>query len=88
MKMKGKPDLETFLTSGAAEEKQPEVVLPVVNPPPEQLRNGPSRKKLIELPEAIFAALKDRAYQESKRTGERVTETSIILQALSHYLGK
>ncbi len=77
MKIKGKPDVSKFLDAGAE------------TPPPGKAATavGPKRQKLVELPEPIFEALKDRAYQEYKKTGRRVTETEIMIAALAQYLG-
>lgn len=82
MTIKGKPNVDDFLDGGAAAEK----------PVPEKKKGAPAptapkRQKLVELPEPVFEALKDRAYEEYKRTGKRVTETQIIIDALSQYLG-
>lgn len=52
----------------------------------QQAAKGRKRQKLVELPEPLFHALKDRAYEDYKRTGKRVTETEIIIAALSKYL--
>ena len=47
---------------------------------------APKRQKLVELPENTFEALKDRAYEQYKKTGRRVTETELIINALNKYL--
>lgn len=83
MTIKGKPNLDAFLDGGAAVELPPAAKKSAAAAPPA----GPKRQKLVELPEPVFEALKDRAYQEYKRTGKRVTETQIIIDALSQYLG-
>ena len=54
---------------------------------PVQAEKAPKRKKLVELPEEVFVALKDRAHQDFKRTGKTVTETEIIITALKNHLG-
>jgi hypothetical protein len=82
MTIKGKPNLDAFLDGGAAVELPPAAKKKAAVAPA-----GPKRQKLVELPEPVFEALKDRAYQEYKRTGKRVTETQIIIDALSQYLG-
>jgi hypothetical protein len=82
MTIKGKPNLDAFLDGGAAAE-----VPSVAKKKAAAAPAGPKRQKLVELPEAVFEALKDRAYAEYKRTGSRVTETQIIIDALSQYLG-
>ncbi len=92
MSIKGKPDITQFIEGGAASEvkkvaaaqKQPKAVTPkTVEASPGVM---PKRQKLVELPEPVFEALKDRAYEEYKKTGRRVTETEIIITALSQYL--
>jgi hypothetical protein len=80
--IKGKPNVDDFLDGGAAAE-----ALPAAKKKAAAAPAGPKRQKLVELPEPVFEALKDRAYAEYKRTGKRVTETQIIIDALSQYLG-
>lgn len=84
--IKGKPDVTQFLEGGAAAEAPPttakKIVAKVVAVP-----GAPKRQKLVELPESVFEALKDRAYQDYKKNGRRVTETEIIIAALTQYLG-
>jgi hypothetical protein len=91
MSIKGKPDVSAFLDGGAA-------TLPEVRTAPASKKaakqqqavapsDEPKRKKLVELPVPIFEALKDRAYEEFKKSGRRVTETEIIIAALGQYLG-
>lgn len=80
--IKGKPDVSSFLDGGAASEKS----LPK-NVKAAPVAGAPKRQKLVELPEPVFDALKDRAYQDYKKTGRRVTETEIIIAALTQYLG-
>lgn len=82
MTIKGKPNVDDFLDGGAASEAPP-----VAKKKAMAVADTPTRKKLVELPEQVFDALKDRAYEEYKRTGKRVTETRIIIDALSQYLG-
>lgn len=87
-KIKGKPDVSEFLESGSASEtatapkKSVKAAKPTSN-----IAGAPKRQKLVELPEPIFEALKDRAYEDYKKTGRRVTETEIIITALATYLG-
>lgn len=81
--MRGKPkDIDQFIGGGKAD-----IVDPAPAPKLVPRHAGPVRKKLVELPDAIVEEIKDRARAESKRTGMRVTETSIIIDALSSYLG-
>jgi hypothetical protein len=82
MTIKKKPNVDDFLDGGAASE-----ALPVAKKKAVAETDSPKRQKLVELPEPVFEALKDRAYEEYKRTGKRVTETRIIIDALSQYLG-
>lgn len=77
--MKGKPDLSSFL-DGAAVESAP--TARKTEPKPKVTKH----QKLLELPGPIYLALKDRAYAEFKKTGTRVTETQIIIDALRSYL--
>ncbi len=90
MSIKGKPDITQFIEGGAASEvmavKTTKKVQKIAVPTAKNVGAGPKRQKLVELPEAVFEALKDRAYEEYKRTGRRVTETEIIIAALSQYL--
>lgn len=88
--MRGKPDVRAFLDGGAAAAGE---ITPISSSrkatrpaAKERAPAGPKRQKLVELPEAVFTALKDRAYQEWKKTGRRVTETELIIAALSAYL--
>ena len=86
--MRGKPDVTAFLDGGAAAAAE---VTPITRkatrPTAAPALAGPKRQKLVELPAATFDALKDRAYEEWKKTGRRVTETEIIIAALNAYLG-
>lgn len=85
-KYSGKPksviDEQTrFLESGKA-------AIAEANPlKEEKAAKAPKRKKLVELPEEVFVALKDRAHEDFKRTGKTVTETEIIITALKNHLG-
>lgn len=84
-KIKGKPDVSQFLEGGAASET---MLAPQRATKAAVSAFGvPKRQKLVELPEPIFEALKDRAYKDYKKTGRRVTETEIIIAALAQYLG-
>ena len=86
MAIKGKPDLAEFL-GGSAEappKPAPAAISKAVSKP---VDGAPKRQKLVELPLPVFDALKDRALSEYKKTGRRVTETEIIITALSEYLG-
>lgn len=75
-KITGKPaGVKRFLESGSASQADMEPV------------KTPKRKKLVELPEDVFVALKDRAHEDFKKTGKTVTETEIIITALKNHLG-
>lgn len=79
--MRGKPDLNQFLESGAATEQ----------PTKERARTrnhgeGERRPKLVRLPAKMLLELRRRAVDESEQRGERVTETDIIERAISRYL--
>ena len=82
--IKGKPDVTRFLDGVAAAEAPQAVAKKIAM---KVVATTPKRKKLVELPELVFDALKDRAYQEYKKSGRRVTETELIIAALSQYLG-
>ena len=79
MSIKGKPDISAFLEGGTAALQ--EIRIASASKP------TPKRKKLVELPAPILEALKARAYEECKKSGRRVTETEMIIAALSQYLG-
>lgn len=85
--MKKKPDVSSFLDGATETSKNPsaEVILEKKKRGP--VPGAPKRQKLVELPEETFEALKDRAYEDYKKTGRRVTETEIIINALNEYLG-
>lgn len=88
MSIKGKPDVSKFLEGGAADVKPPSQPSTQVSRTlaPKKPAAIARKQKLVELPEAIYNALKDRAYDDFKKTGRRVTETEIIIAALSQYL--
>lgn len=79
--MKSKPKLDqeqkkdAFMSGADAPEKRAD-----------QVEKMPKRKKLVELPEEVFIALKDRAHADFKKTGRHVTETEIIIAALKKHL--
>lgn len=88
MSIKGKPDVSKFLEGGAADVRPPsQLSMPASRTlAPGKPEAIVRRQKLVELPETIYNALKDRAYEDFKKTGRRVTETEIIIAALSQYL--
>ena len=78
MTMKSKPkNLDTFL-SGAPEQKEASTS-PGVRP-------TPRITKTIRISREIEAALKDAAYIRSRESGQRVTESDLIDEALNKYL--
>lgn len=81
--MKKKPDLSSFIDGASETSKNPSAE---VKKKPGPAPGEPKRQKLVELPANTFEALKDRAYSEYKKTGMRVTETEIIINALNAYL--
>lgn len=87
MGIKGKPDITQFIEDGESAEGRPTPASRKASKAasPETLPHG-KRKKLVELPAPVLDALKARAYEEYKRVGRRVTETEIIIAALSKYL--
>ena len=78
--MKGKPDVSSFLEGAAVETSGPRKA--TADKP-----KAAKHQKLLELPAPVYLALKDRAYKDFKKTGARVTETQIIIDALRAYLG-
>ena len=91
MGIKGKPDISSFIDGGSGSEKgtsNPAVTKKIQKPKESEKTqlDVPKKAKLVELPEPMFIAIKDRAYSEYKRTGKRVTDTDIIIEALAKYL--
>lgn len=77
--MKGKPDISQFLDGAATKETSTTVV-----------RVGRARvvnrmTKTIRLATDLEAALKDAAYERSKNSGQRITESDLIDEALRKY---
>lgn len=79
--MKGKPDVSSFLEGAAVETSGTSRKAADTKP------KVTKHQKLLELPGPVYLALKDRAYEEFKKTGTRVTETQIIIDALRAHLG-
>lgn len=74
--MKSKPDVNQFLGGAeAATQSQPAAK-------PSVLRAN----KTIRLATDLDQALKDRAYQRTRETGRRVTESDLIDEAIRSYL--
>lgn len=74
--MKAKPNIQDFLNAGNPENKSAPVQV------------SKSRiNKTLRLSQDVEAALKERAYQRTKASGQRVTESDIVDEALRQYLG-
>jgi hypothetical protein len=76
MKMRGKPDLSSFIEGAAATEK----------PQQQPKASTQVRQKGLRLPLPLLTALRLRAMHESESQGRRVTEQEIIIAALQRYL--
>ncbi|MBX9900314.1 MAG: hypothetical protein K2Y28_05970 [Burkholderiaceae bacterium] len=85
--MKKKPDVSSFIDGASEAPKNQNLEIKTEKKKPGPVAGAPKRQKLVELPMDTFEALKDRAYAEYKKTGLRVTETEIIINALNEYLG-
>jgi hypothetical protein len=81
MSIKGKPkNLDESLASGSAEQS-------AAKPPaPSIARSTPRITKTIRISPEIEEALKDAAYNRSKASGKRMTESDLIDEALKKYL--
>jgi hypothetical protein len=77
--MRAKPNIQDFLNAGNSAE-QP------AKPAPTQASKSRINKTL-RLSQDVEAALKDQAYQRTKASGQRVTESDIVDEALRQYLG-
>ena len=77
--MKAKPNIQDFLNAGNTAE-QP------TKPAPAQASKSRINKTL-RLSQDVEAALKEQAYQRTKASGQRVTESDIVDEALRQYLG-
>lgn len=81
MTVKGKPkNLDAFLSAGSAEQG--------ATPGQSAVRPASRITKTIRISPEIEAALKDAAYNRSKASGQRVTESDLIDEALNKYLNK
>ncbi|MEC5218656.1 hypothetical protein RCH09_003630 [Actimicrobium sp. GrIS 1.19] len=85
MSIKGKPDIASFIDGGdlpgAKNTKVTKGAKTTLDSEPKA-----KTRKLVELPEHVSQALRDRAYNDSKKNARRVTETEIIVEALTRYL--
>ena len=77
--MKKKPNIDDFLESGVADlaNKKPQSINDVVIPAKVQ-----REQKIFRLPIDLINELKREAYEQSVKTGTRVTETELVEQAL------
>jgi hypothetical protein len=73
--MKQKPNLDAFLESGTAD-------LANKIEKPEPVARVQREQKIFRLPLDLINALKRESYQQSIKTGFRVTETELVEQAL------
>ncbi len=76
--MKAKPNIQDFLNAGNPENQK--ATVPV--------QASKSRiNKTLRLSQDVETALKEQAYQRTKASGQRVTESDIVDEALRQYLG-
>jgi hypothetical protein len=76
--VKAKPNIQDFLNAGNPENQKATA--------PVQASKGRINKTL-RLSQDVEIALKERAYQRTKASGQRVTESDIVDEALRNYLG-
>ncbi len=79
MRMRGKPDISSFIEGAPAAEKSQKS-------PRQGSDAAQVRQKGLRLPVPLLIALRRRAVQESEAQGRRVTEQEIIIAALQRYL--
>lgn len=80
MSMKGKPkNMDEFLSSGSAELGTAQAAVQSTG------RVAARITKTIRISPEIEEALKDEAYNRSKASGKRVTESDLIDEALKKY---
>ena len=77
--MRAKPNIQDFLNAGNSGEQS-------AKPAPTQASKSRINKTL-RLSQDVEAALKEQAYQRTKASGQRVTESDIVDEALRQYLG-
>lgn len=77
--MKAKPNIQAFLDAGNVAESA--VKLAPVQAPKSRIN------KTLRLSLEVEAALKEQAYERTKASGQRVTESDIVDEALRKYLG-
>ena len=90
--MKGKPDINDFLNGGAAdvadksESKKPAKKSKVEIP--QKSARVHREQKIFRLPIDLIDELKDQAYERSKTSGTRITETELVEQALRAFFDR
>lgn len=90
--MKGKPDLNEFLSGGEADKAEQPVTRKASKPKseiqPEPVKQPKIYKeqKLYRLPTDLIEGLREMAYEKSKTEARRVTETEIVEQAIRKYI--
>jgi hypothetical protein len=82
MTIRGKPNVEAFLDGSAAKEKS--VKTPKTTHS-ELTRTTARMTKTIRLASDLDGLLKERAYIRSRDSGQRITESDIIDEALRKY---
>lgn len=86
MKMKAKPNVDDFLEAGAGQ-TSPKLVSEGGDT--HGVTEIEARKpKTVYLPNSVLSALKRRATEQTIESGQRVTETDLIEEALRKYLNK
>lgn len=79
--MKKKPNIDAFIEGGAADKVQ--------KPEPAAASAKVQREqKMFRLPVPLINGLKRLATEQSIATGNRVTETELVEQALQEFLSK
>ena len=86
--MKARPDTNTF---GLKKDPSDFLNRPISDGPtqlpiPTLSKKMPREQKVFRLPIDVIALLKKEAYERSVKTGDRVTETDLVEQALRSYL--
>lgn len=88
MTMKKKPDIAEFLEGGAADaaaRKTPEKEITSGIKPTAKVHR---EQKIFRLPLDLINDLKKEAYERTMMSGERVTETELVEQALRAFFKK
>ena len=91
MTIKGKPDINAFLDGGTVdfayktESKKPAIKSESAPQPNPRVHR---EQKIFRLPIDLITELKDQAYNRSKKSGIRITETELVEQALRAFFDK